>query len=113
MTQRYHNNDIPIEAMIAAQVYKECGSIRSVADGLKCSTYKAKKLLVTAGALNTPEAALARAGVSVERIAEMQRVTESAVHRNVPYVKGVYNAKFPTTNALRIRMCRARQRENE
>lgn len=113
MTQRYHNNDIPIEAMIAAQIYKECGSIRSVADGLKCSTYKAKKLLVTAGALNTPEAALARAGVSVERIAEMQRVTESAVHRNVPYVKGVYNAKFPTTNALRIRMCRARQRENE
>ena len=97
------------EATIAAAVYAHTGTIKGTAKVLGFSFYKTKKLLVTAGAIRTEEADLLREGFSVAEIAQVQRVSPSIVCRDTPYIKGVYNAKEPTVNALRIRACRAKK----
>lgn len=45
---------------------------------------------------------------SVENIAEKLRVSKSTVSAYLPYTKGVYLGENPSSNALKIRKCRAK-----
>lgn len=93
----------------AAAAYAQCASIKMTAKMLGCSYPKAHKLLVSAGLIGTAEANLFCDGLSVAEIARVRHVSQAMVYRNIPYIKGVYNAKEPTQNALRIRACRERK----
>ena len=39
--------------------------------------------------------------------------SEKAVIARIPYDKGIYNAEYPTVNALRIRKCREKKSNQE
>ena len=41
---------------------------------------------------------------------ELTGKSNSAVCSRIPYGKGMYNAEYPTINALRIRKCRQKQK---
>nr|DAP78682.1 MAG TPA: Lactose operon repressor [Caudoviricetes sp.]DAY55982.1 MAG TPA: Lactose operon repressor [Caudoviricetes sp.] len=44
----------------------------------------------------------------MENIAEKLRVSKSTVSAYLPYTKGVYLGENPSSNALKIRKCRAK-----
>lgn len=81
-------------------------SRKEIARRLNISFQKVTKILVTAGALETPESKLYTQGYSLAQIAAALDETERAAFPRIPYAKGMYGAEYPTTNALRIRKCR-------
>ena len=48
-------------------------------------------------------------GFSVEDIADKLGVSKSAVSGYLPYSKGVYLGENPSSNAIKIRKCRAKK----
>lgn len=100
-----------VAAAVAA--YAQCASVKMTAQMLRCSYSKAHKLLVSAGLIETAEANLFRNGLSAAEIARVRNVSRAMVYRNIPYTKGVYNAKEPTQNALRIRACRQKKQNKK
>lgn len=81
-------------------------SRKEIARRLGISFQKVTKILVTAGALETPESRLYAQGYSLAQIAAALGEKEHAAFPRVPYEKGMYGAEYPSINARRIRKCR-------
>lgn len=84
-------------------------SQKEIARRLRISPQKVCKILVTAGAIETAESNLQKQGLTVQQIAERLEKSEKAVICRLPYDKGIYNAEYPTVNALKIRKCREKK----
>lgn len=95
------------------RLWKQKISQREIARRLNISQQKVKKILVTAGAIDTEEAKLYRTGLAVEQIAQKLGKSEKAVLTMLPYIKGMYNAEYPTIQALRTRKSREKYKEGQ
>ena len=88
------------------------GSIKKVAALFRISEQKVRKVLIGAGAYESDMSIqvndLHEQGYSVKNIAEKLRVSKSTVSAYLPYTKGVYLGENPSSNALKIRKCRAK-----
>ena len=91
------------------RLWEQDTSQKEIARRLRISEQKVCKILVTAGAIETEESKLLKAGLAVKQIAEKLEKTEKAVVCRLPYEKGIYNAEYPTRNALKIRKCRVKK----
>lgn len=94
------------------KAYNAEGSIKKVAALFSISEQKVRKVLIDAGAYESDMSIqvndLHEQGYSVENIAEKLRVSKSTVSAYLPYTKGVYLGENPSSNALKIRKCRAK-----
>lgn len=92
--------------------YNAEGSIKKVAALFCVSEQKVRKVLIDAGAYESDMSIqvndLYEQGYSVENIAEKLRVSKSTVSAYLLYTKGVYLSENPSSNALKIRKCRAK-----
>lgn len=95
------------------QLYQATGSIRAVSLYTGVSEAKARKMLITAGALHSGRAAevaaLLERGLSEEEAAEALGISVKSLRAHLPYTKGAYLSDTPTRNALYIRQWRARK----
>ena len=85
-------------------------SIKEISRRLKISEQKVRKILVTAGFIETEESRLFQQGYSIEEICGMLGKKQSCVCSRLPYSKGIYFAEYPTKNAIAIRKCKARKK---
>lgn len=91
---------------------QEC-SQKEIARRLNISESKVRKILVTTGAIETDESRLLKSGLSVSEIAEKLGKSINAVNSRIPYEKGIYNAEYPTLNAIKIRKTRKKEIKND
>lgn len=93
------------------QAYNAECSIKKVAAMFRISEQKVRKVLIDAGEYESDRAGevkdLYEQGFSVEDIADKLGVSKSAVSGYLPYSKGLYLGENPSSNALRVRKCRA------
>lgn len=89
-----------------ARLWDQELSQKDISRRLNISEQKVRKILITIGAVETEESRLLKQGFTVDQIAEMTGKTKGAVSGRIPYDKGIYNAEYPSINALRIRRCR-------
>ena len=93
------------------QSYNIEGSIKKVAALFRISEQKVRKVLIDAGEYESDMSVqvkdLHEQGFSVEDIADKLGVSKSAVSGYLPYSKGLYLGKNPSSNAIKIRKCRA------
>ena len=89
-----------------SRLWEQGCSQKEICLRLNLSNSKVRKILVTIGAIETNESNLYAAGKTVEEIAEITGKTMHAVNSRIPYSKGIYNAEYPTINAMRIRKSR-------
>lgn len=95
------------------RLWEQDFSQKEIARRINISEQKVCKILVTAGAIETEESKLLKAGLTVKQIAEKLEKSEKAVICRLPYEKGIYNAEYPTINALKIRKCRNKKSNPE
>lgn len=88
------------------RLYEQELSQVEIARRLNISNKKVLKILVTAGAVETEESRLYNQGLTAAEIAQQLGKTEKNVNNRIPYEKGIYNAEYPSKNALKIRKCR-------
>ena len=88
------------------RLYEQELTRAEIARRLNLSEKKVLKILVTAGAMETEESRLYKKGLTVAEIAQRLGKTEKNVNNRIPYEKGMYNAEYPSTNAIRIRKSR-------
>lgn len=93
-----------------ADLFRHGASQREIAAQYGVSAQKVRKLLITAGLIETREAQLLAEGLTPAEIGERLRKSPSGVSANLPYTKGEYGTVDPTVNALRIRASRARKK---
>ena len=89
-----------------ARLWDQELSQKDISRRLNISEQKVRKILITIGAVETEESRLLKQAFTVDQIAEMTGKTKGAVSGRIPYDKGIYNAEYPSINALRIRRCR-------
>lgn len=92
------------------RLWEQDCSQKEIARRLNLSEQKVRKILVTAGAIETEESKLYAKGYTAAQIMELTGKSDSAVCSRIPYSKGMYSAEYPTINALRIRKCRQKQK---
>lgn len=94
------------------QAYNTEGSIKKVAALFRISEQKVRKVLIDAGEYESDMSVqvkdLYEQSFSVEDIADKLGVNKSTVSGYLPYSKGVYLGENPSSNALRVRKCRAK-----
>ena len=95
------------------RLWEQETSQKEIARRLRISEQKVCKILVTSGAIETDESRLKRLGMTVPQIAEKLGKSEKAVVCRLPYEKGIYNAEYPTKNAIQIRKCRDNKRKEK
>lgn len=88
-------------------------SINAICKALRISAQKINKTLISVGLVNTDEARLFRAGLTVDEIASRLGISTRRVEGRIPYSKGSYMRENPTANALRIRKSRGKGKENK
>lgn len=81
-------------------------SQKEISRRLDISEQKVRRILLTAGAIETDESRLYDRGMPVADIAAKLGKSEKAVIQRLPYSKGMYGAEYPSLNALKIRQCR-------
>ena len=101
--------DATIQSVI--RLWEQELSQKEISRRLKISEQKVCKILVTVGAIETEESRMIKSGLSVSEIAEKLGKSEKSVICRIPYEKGIYNAEYPTINAIRIRKCRDKKGE--
>lgn len=93
------------------QAYNAVVSIKKVAALFRISEQKVRKILIDAGEYESDMSVqvkdLSEQGFSVEDIADKLGVSKSAVSGYLPYSKGLYLSETPSSNAIKIRKCRA------
>ena len=96
------------------KTYEQTGSLAGAAHKLAISANKVRKVLISAGCYESERtiqiADLAKAGKTVDEIAQELHISPSTVNNYLPYTKGIYNGDTPTLNARRIRSTRERKR---
>lgn len=80
-----------------------------IANRLDVSKQKVTRVLITSGAVETEESALYNQGCTVEQIMQQLGKSRKAVVTRLPYLRGMYDAEYPTPNAIRIRRWREKQ----
>lgn len=73
---------------------------------------KVRKILLTVGLIETEESKFLKQGLTVEEIARKLGKTVGAASGRIPYAKGMYNAEYPSENALKIRETRNKKGED-
>ena len=101
--------DATIQSVI--RLWEQELSQKEISRRLKISEQKVCKILVTVGAIETVESRMIKSGLTVSEIAEKLGKSEKSVICRIPYEKGIYNAEYPTINAIRIRKCRDKNGE--
>lgn len=95
------------------RAYGTEGSIKKVAALFRISEQKVRKILIDAGEYESDRAGevkdLYEQGFSVEDIADKLGVSKSTVSGYLPYSKGLYLSETPSSNAIKIRKCRAKK----
>lgn len=94
--------------LAVSRLWEQHYSQSEIARRLKISQPKVRKILLTIGAISTEESKLYAAGHTLEQIVEITGKSQDVVSSRLPYIKGVYNAEYPTINALRIRKSRSK-----
>lgn len=91
-------------------VYSETESLRETASRCNISTGKARKILVTCGAYDSPIfrqiSKLHTEGKNIKEISEIVKKSTQCVVSYVPYSRGERTGESQTENAKRIRRCR-------
>lgn len=106
-----------MDALITSVVrlYEQGLSIKAISRHLRISEQKARKILITAGGWSSPLSAkiqsLQKEGKSIDEIAEIIGISHNAVISYLPYDRGMQNAEYPSINAIRIRQCREKRKE--
>lgn len=95
------------------RLWSQGTSQKEIARRLRISDQKVCKILVTTGEIETDESKLLMSGLSVNQIAEKLNKSVKSVIARIPYKKGVYNAEYPTINAIRIRKTRQRKEKSD
>ena len=96
-----------------SRLWEQGTSQKEICRRINISNTKVRKILITIGAIETDESKLYAAGKTVEQIAEITGKSIKAVSGRIPYSKCMYNAEYPTINAIRIRKCRNGGTNNE
>ena len=96
-----------------SRLWEQGASQKEISRRLNISEAKVRKILITTGAIETDESKLLAAGKTVEQIATITEKSVKAVLGRIPYSKGIYNAEYPSINAIRIRKCRDGGKNNE
>ena len=85
-------------------------SLKEIARRTGTSAQKVRRVLITMGLWFSPLSEQIRHmrddGKTTDEIATALHTTRTNVMSYSPYNKCMYNAEYPTTNALRIRACR-------
>lgn len=104
-----------IERMIR-DAYRRSGSIRAAAQELDLSEQAVRRVLLNCGDYTNDRAlqiqGLLDAGKTVDEIAERLRIKRNTVISYLPYSRTPYISPEKTENALRIKKCRERKRDN-
>lgn len=98
--------DATVQSVV--RLWEQEYSRKEIARRMRISEQKVCKILVTVGAIETDEAMMFRDGYTVSQIAELLEKSEKAVIARIPYQKCIYDAEYPTINAIRIRKCRSK-----
>lgn len=97
--------------------YNKRKTIRATAAALGISQCVVRKVLITYRVIDSPRiqriAELRAAGMPSKDIAELLKISLSCVDANSPYSRGTYLKPSMTTNAIRIRDMRKKQRQEE
>jgi hypothetical protein len=100
--------DATIETVI--RLHEQGLSLKQIEARHICSSQKARKILITAGLYSTPliekTKKLYAEGKSTREIANALNLSENAVNAMLPYSKGIYDAEYPSINAMKIRKSR-------
>ena len=85
-------------------------TVKQIAQRTCTSEQKVRRVLITMGLWSSPLSErihrMHASGKTLDEIAAVLGMTRNNVTSYLPYNKGMYNAEYPTTNALRIRACR-------
>lgn len=85
-------------------------TVKQIARRTGTSEQKVRRVLITMGLWSSPLSErihrMHASGKTLDEIAASLGMTRNNVTSYLPYNKGMYNAEYPTTNALRIRACR-------
>lgn len=85
-------------------------TVKQIARRTGTSEQKVRRVLITMGLWSSPLSErihrMHASGKTLDEIAAALGMTRNNVTSYLPYDKGMYNAEYPTTNALRIRACR-------
>ena len=92
-----------------SRLHEQGLSRKDIAHRLQISEQKVLRILITIGTVETAESILFRQGRTVPEIAARLNKSEKAVSARLPYTKGMYDAQYPTQNALRIRATRRKK----
>ena len=99
------------------ELYESREPVKRIARMLTISEAKVCKILCSNGIAPTTRAAevmrLWKVGKTMEEIADTLHVSYHAVHRYIPYTRGMYLSENPSSNALRIRKCREKKKSVE
>lgn len=94
--------------------YRAHPTIYTAAQKCNCTRDVARRVLLAAGLISSQRAdevrTLLSAGLPPGQIADRLGCTISTVYNYAPYQRGLHADYIPTANALRIRKCRARKR---
>lgn len=94
------------------QSYNIEGSIKKVAALFRISEQKVRKILIDANLYESDMSVqvkdLYEQGFSIEDIANKLKVSKGTVSGYLPYTKGLYLGENLSSNALKIRKCRAK-----
>lgn len=92
------------------RLYRQNLSVKEISRNLKISYGKTRKILVTAGEIETAESKMLADGMTIPEIAAALGKTEMSLFVNIPYQKCMYNAKNQTENAKRVERSRNRKK---
>ena len=85
-------------------------TVKQIARRTGTSEQKVRRVLITMGLWSSPLSErihrMHASGKTLDEIAAALGMTRNNITSYLPYNKGMYNAEYPTTNALRIRACR-------
>ena len=92
-----------------SRLWEQQLSQKEISRRLGISEQKVRKILITIGAVETDISRMYASGMTAEEIADRLGISKKAVNGHIPYQKGIYNAEYPTLNALAIRKSRSKE----
>lgn len=96
-----------------ARLYEQGYSQKHISRQLNLSEQKVKKILITLGLKETPEAKMFASGMTVDEICEATGKSRINVYCVIPYTKWMYFAEYPSRNTLNLRRWKEKKRQEE
>lgn len=105
-----------MEYQSVVDAFKQCGSIRTVADQLGISEVTVRRVLITEGLWSSPTSLaigeLHEQGLSTVEIAEQLHMSEKNVQAYLPYTRGSYRGTDKTSSSKRSKLYRNRRQHS-